>query len=86
MIANHFVVPDGLQTYADVVRYLSNPLWVLELTFLVMVTGHAALGVRATCPTWACRGTVGLSASRSVPWPSPWLTAPGSSPQTSGQA
>jgi succinate dehydrogenase hydrophobic anchor subunit len=48
MIANHFVVPGGLQTYADVVRYLSNPLIVtLEMTFLVAVTGHAALGVRA---------------------------------------
>lgn len=47
MIANHFV-PGGLQTYADVVRYLSNPVTVtLELTFLVTVTGHAALGVRA---------------------------------------
>lgn len=48
MIANHFVVPGGLQTYADVVRYLSNPVIViLEMTFLVTVTGHAALGVRA---------------------------------------
>ena len=48
MIANHFVVPGGLQTYADVVRYLSNPtVVILELTFLVTVTGHAALGVRA---------------------------------------
>ena len=48
MIANHFFVPGGLQTYADVVRYLSNPvIVVLELTFLVTVTGHAALGVPA---------------------------------------
>jgi succinate dehydrogenase hydrophobic anchor subunit len=48
MIANHFVVPGGLQTYADVVRYLSNPvILILEMTFLVAVTGHAALGVRA---------------------------------------
>ena len=48
LIANHFVVPGGLQTYVDVVRYLSNPLIVtLEMTFLVTVTGHAALGVRA---------------------------------------
>lgn len=48
MIANHFVVPGGLQTYADVVRYLSNPVVViLEVTFLVTVSGHAALGVRA---------------------------------------
>lgn len=48
MIANHFVVPGGLQTYADVVGYLSNPVvLILEMTFLVTVTGHAALGVRA---------------------------------------
>jgi len=48
MIANHFVVPGGLQTYGDVVRYLSNPVIVLlEMTLLVAVTGHAALGVRA---------------------------------------
>lgn len=48
LVANHLVVPGGLQTYADVVRYLSNPIvLVLELTLLVAVTGHAALGVRA---------------------------------------
>jgi succinate dehydrogenase / fumarate reductase membrane anchor subunit len=48
VIANHFIVPGGLQTYADVVRYLSNPVVLfLEITFLVAVTGHAALGVRA---------------------------------------
>lgn len=48
MIANHFVVPGGLQTYADVVRYLSNPvIAILEMTLLVVVTGHAAIGVRA---------------------------------------
>ena len=48
IIANHFVVPGGLQTYADVVRYLSNPVvLILEMTLLIAVTGHAALGVRA---------------------------------------
>jgi len=48
MIANHFVVPGGLQTYQDVVRYLSNPLiLVLEVLFLIVVTSHALLGVRA---------------------------------------
>ena len=48
LIANHFIVPGGLQRYADVVRYLSNPVVLfLEITFLVAVTGHAALGVRA---------------------------------------
>lgn len=48
LVANHFVVPGGLQTYQDVVNYLSNPLiFILEITFLVVVTGHALLGVRA---------------------------------------
>jgi succinate dehydrogenase hydrophobic anchor subunit len=48
MIANHFVVPGGLQTYRDVVNYLSNPMIViLELAFLIVVTAHALLGVRA---------------------------------------
>lgn len=48
MIANHFVREGGLQTYQDVIEYLSNPLiMVLELTFLVVVTYHALLGVRA---------------------------------------
>jgi succinate dehydrogenase hydrophobic anchor subunit len=48
LVANHFVVPGGLQNYQDVVNYLSNPIiFVLEITFLVVVTGHALLGVRA---------------------------------------
>ena len=47
-MANHFVAPGGLQSYRDVVRYLSNPLiLVLELIFLCVVTAHALLGVRA---------------------------------------
>jgi succinate dehydrogenase / fumarate reductase membrane anchor subunit len=48
MIANHFVVPDGLRDFTEVVAYLSNPAIVaLEVTFLVTVTWHALLGVRA---------------------------------------
>ena len=48
MIANHFVVPDGLRDFAQVVAYLSNPaIVVLEVTFLISVTWHALLGVRA---------------------------------------
>ncbi len=48
MVANHFVVEGRLQTYADVVVYLSNPIiFVLENLFLIVVTLHAALGVRA---------------------------------------
>lgn len=48
MIANHFVVKDGLRSFADVVAYLSNPvIVVLEVLFLVFVTWHALLGLRA---------------------------------------
>jgi len=48
LVANHFVVPGGLQTYQDVVHYLSNPLVLaLEVIFLCVVTAHALLGVRA---------------------------------------
>ena len=48
MIANHFVVQGGLRDFADVLAYVSNPLiFLIELVFLVVVTIHAALGVRA---------------------------------------
>lgn len=48
MLANHFVREGGLQTYQDVIDYLSNPLIVvLEVAFLAVVTYHALLGVRA---------------------------------------
>jgi succinate dehydrogenase / fumarate reductase membrane anchor subunit len=48
MVAHHFVVQGGLRNFADVVAYVSNPLiFVIELVFLVVVTIHAALGVRA---------------------------------------
>ena len=48
MIANHFVVPGGLQTYRDVIHYLSNPIIVvLEVAFLIVVSTHALLGVRS---------------------------------------
>jgi len=48
MIANHFVVPEGLRNFDEVLDYLANPLIVfLEVTFLVVVTWHALLGLRA---------------------------------------
>ncbi|MFN8595121.1 MAG: hypothetical protein U0559_02935 [Anaerolineae bacterium] len=48
MVAQHFVVAGGLRTYADVVAYLSNPfIFLLEIAFLIIVTWHALLGVRA---------------------------------------
>jgi succinate dehydrogenase hydrophobic anchor subunit len=47
-IANHFIVKGGLRDFADVVSYLRNPIiLVFEVLFLVVVTIHAMLGVRA---------------------------------------
>jgi succinate dehydrogenase / fumarate reductase, membrane anchor subunit len=48
MIAQHFIVPTGLRYYADVIEWLRNPVMiVLEVTFLVVVTYHALVGVRS---------------------------------------
>jgi succinate dehydrogenase hydrophobic anchor subunit len=47
-IANHFIARGGLRDFADVVAYLRNPIiLVLEVLFLITVTVHALLGVRA---------------------------------------
>lgn len=47
-IANHFVAKGGLRDFADVVAYLRNPIVLcLEVLFLLCVTTHALLGVRA---------------------------------------
>lgn len=48
MFAHHFVVEGGLRNFQQVQAYLGNPLiWPLEVLFLVVVTAHALLGVRA---------------------------------------
>lgn len=48
MVVQHFVVAGGLRQFADVVTYLSNPfVFALEIAFLIVVTWHALLGVRA---------------------------------------
>ena len=47
-IAQHYLAAGGLRTYAQVVAYLRRPIALgLEMTFLVVVTGHALMGVRA---------------------------------------
>jgi succinate dehydrogenase hydrophobic anchor subunit len=47
-VAHHFVVEGGLRGFADVQAYIRHPLiWPLEVLFLVTVTAHALLGVRA---------------------------------------
>ncbi|MCC7164127.1 MAG: hypothetical protein IT331_16655 [Anaerolineae bacterium] len=48
MVAHHFVAAGGLRDYQQVIEYLSNPLIVVtEIAFLIVVTIHAMLGVRA---------------------------------------
>ncbi len=48
MIAQHFMVKGGLRDYAAVVNWLSNPfIFLIEIVFLIVVTWHALLGVRA---------------------------------------
>lgn len=48
MIANHFIVPGGLRDFHDVVAYLRTPIiLVLEVAFLIVVTWHGLLGLRA---------------------------------------
>lgn len=48
MVAQHFVVPEGLRDYAAVLAYLSSPvIVVLEVGFLVTVAWHGLLGLRA---------------------------------------
>lgn len=48
MIAHHFVAEGGIRDFRQVIEYLSNPLIIVtELAFLLSVTIHAMLGVRA---------------------------------------
>jgi len=48
MIAQHFVAKEGLRNFEEARSYLANPVILpLEVGFLVVVTVHALLGVRA---------------------------------------
>jgi succinate dehydrogenase / fumarate reductase, membrane anchor subunit len=48
MVVQHFVVEGGLRNYQQVAQYISNPfVFLLEIAFLIVVTWHALLGVRA---------------------------------------
>ena len=47
-IVQHYLAASGLRTYAEIIAYLRQPVaLLLEITFLVVVTVHALLGVRA---------------------------------------
>ena len=46
-IVNHITAPQGLLTYADVVKYYQHPfIPVMEIGFLVFVVSHALIGLR----------------------------------------
>jgi len=70
MVFNHFVVEGGLRTYRDVVAYLAHPVvFTWEILFLIVVTAHALMGVRAIlldlgigpgADRWLKRGLTGL--------------------------
>jgi len=48
MVAHHFVVEGGLREFEQVVEYISNPaIFVISIIFLIVVTVHAVLGLRA---------------------------------------
>lgn len=48
LMVNHWVAPQGLLDYADVIRYYNVPgiAW-MEITFLTVVTTHCLMGVHA---------------------------------------
>ncbi len=65
MVAHHFVVEGGLRTFQDVVAYVANPLiFALEVIFLIVVTTHAMLGIRAVLFDLG----LGARAQRTVNW------------------
>ena len=48
LLVNHWVAPQGLLTYADVLRYYDVPgIALMEILFLVVVTTHCLIGVHA---------------------------------------
>ena len=45
--AQHYLAAEGLRTYPEVEAYLQQPIALgLEVTFLIVVTGHALVGMR----------------------------------------
>ncbi len=47
LVVNHFVAPQGLLTYADVVKYYQHPIVpIMEILFVIFAVSHALIGVR----------------------------------------
>jgi len=48
LIVNHWVAPQGLLSYADVIRYYDVPgIALMEILFLAVVTVHCLLGLHS---------------------------------------
>lgn len=46
LIVNHWVAPQGLLTYADIIHYYDFPgIALMEALFLIVVTSHCILGL-----------------------------------------
>jgi succinate dehydrogenase hydrophobic anchor subunit len=57
MVAQHFVVEEGLRTYADVVAWIRNPVvFAVEALLLICVTWHGIAGVHAILLDLGLRG------------------------------
>lgn len=47
LIVNHFVAPNGLLSYADVLKYYQSPIIpIMEIFFVIFVVSHALIGLR----------------------------------------
>lgn len=47
-LVNHLLAPEGLLSYAEIVRYYTNPIVpIMEVAFLVVVIAHALVGLRS---------------------------------------
>jgi succinate dehydrogenase hydrophobic anchor subunit len=47
LIVNHFVAPNGLLTYADVVKYYQNPIIpIMEIGLVAFAVSHSLIGLR----------------------------------------
>jgi succinate dehydrogenase hydrophobic anchor subunit len=69
MVAHHFVVDEvgGLRTYQQVLDYIANPvIFVIESTFLIVVTIHAMLGLRSVLLDFGLSDRVKRLVSRGV--------------------
>lgn len=68
-VANHFIAKGGLRDFADVVAYLRNPIiLVLEVLFLIVVTIHALVGVRAILIDFGLSERAEMRMNRLLTW------------------